>query len=86
MGQPADARLTSEIARDLCQRTESAAILDGSIASLGSQRTHRRARPPGTRPRYASSDNIAKSRDAYHDFLSLGSNDERMFFRNFRII
>jgi eukaryotic-like serine/threonine-protein kinase len=37
MGQPPDARLTPEIARDLCQRTEGAAVLDGSIASLGSQ-------------------------------------------------
>ena len=37
MGQPPDARLTPEIARDLCQRTQSAAVLDGSIASLGSQ-------------------------------------------------
>jgi eukaryotic-like serine/threonine-protein kinase len=37
MGQPPDGRLTPEIARDLCQQTESAAVLDGSIASLGSQ-------------------------------------------------
>jgi tetratricopeptide (TPR) repeat protein len=37
MGQPPDARLTPEIARELCQRTESAVVLDGSIASLGSQ-------------------------------------------------
>jgi tetratricopeptide (TPR) repeat protein len=37
MGQPSDARLTPELARDLCQRTESAAVLNGSIASLGSQ-------------------------------------------------
>ncbi len=37
MGQPPDARLTPEIARELCQRTGSAAVLDGSIASLGSQ-------------------------------------------------
>jgi len=37
MGQPADARLTPEIARELCQRTQSAAVLDGSIASLGRQ-------------------------------------------------
>src|SRR5258708_9320023 len=37
MDQPPDARLTPEIARDLCQRTQSAAVLDGSIASLGSQ-------------------------------------------------
>lgn len=37
MGQPADARLTSEIARDICERTGSAAVLDGSITLLGSQ-------------------------------------------------
>jgi Flp pilus assembly protein TadD/predicted Ser/Thr protein kinase len=37
MGQPPDARLTPEIARALCQRTASAAVLDGSIESLGSQ-------------------------------------------------
>ena len=37
MGQPQDARLTPEIARDLCERTGSAAVLDGTIASLGSQ-------------------------------------------------
>jgi tetratricopeptide (TPR) repeat protein len=37
MGQPADAKLTPEIARDLCQRAGSKASLSGSIASLGSQ-------------------------------------------------
>ncbi len=37
MGQPADARLTPEVAREICERTSSAAVLDGSIASLGSQ-------------------------------------------------
>jgi len=37
MGQPPDTRLTPEVARDICQRTASAAVLDGSIASLGSQ-------------------------------------------------
>jgi len=37
MGRPADARLTPEIAREICERTASAAVLDGSIASLGSQ-------------------------------------------------
>jgi tetratricopeptide (TPR) repeat protein len=37
MGQSPDARLTPELARDLCQRTASAAVLDGSIASLGSE-------------------------------------------------
>jgi serine/threonine protein kinase len=37
MGQPPDARLTPDIARGVCVRTTSAALLDGSIASLGSQ-------------------------------------------------
>jgi eukaryotic-like serine/threonine-protein kinase len=37
MGQPSDARLTPEIARQVCERTASAAVLQGSIASMGSQ-------------------------------------------------
>ena len=37
MGQPADARLTPALAQEICERTASAAVLDGSIASLGSQ-------------------------------------------------
>jgi eukaryotic-like serine/threonine-protein kinase len=37
MGQAADAKLTPEISRDLCQRVGSKAYLSGSIASLGSQ-------------------------------------------------
>jgi eukaryotic-like serine/threonine-protein kinase len=36
MGQPPGARLTPSIARELCQRTGSAAVLEGSIAILGS--------------------------------------------------
>jgi serine/threonine protein kinase/tetratricopeptide (TPR) repeat protein len=35
MGQKPDARLTPEIARELCQRTASAAVLNGSIAQIG---------------------------------------------------
>src|SRR5271154_895074 len=37
MGQPLDAKLTPAIARELCQRTGSAAVLDGSIAKIGTQ-------------------------------------------------
>jgi serine/threonine protein kinase/tetratricopeptide (TPR) repeat protein len=37
MGQPGDARLTPKLAEELCERTASAAVLEGSIASLGSQ-------------------------------------------------
>src|SRR5271166_7012665 len=35
MGQKADVKLTPEIARELCQRTGSAAVLDGSITQIG---------------------------------------------------
>ena len=37
MQQPQDARLTVDVAQNVCVRTASAAVLDGSIASLGSQ-------------------------------------------------
>jgi eukaryotic-like serine/threonine-protein kinase len=37
MTQPKDARLTSELAREVCQRTASAATIEGSISSLGSE-------------------------------------------------
>ena len=37
MNVPADARLTPEIAQEVCVRTASAAVLEGSIATLGSQ-------------------------------------------------
>jgi eukaryotic-like serine/threonine-protein kinase len=35
MGQRPNAKLTPEIARELCQRTASAAVLDGSITQIG---------------------------------------------------
>jgi eukaryotic-like serine/threonine-protein kinase len=37
MRQPKQARLTSDLARDVCQRTGSAATIEGSISNLGSQ-------------------------------------------------
>jgi DNA-binding winged helix-turn-helix (wHTH) protein/Tfp pilus assembly protein PilF len=37
MGRSADAALTPELAREICERTGSAAVLEGSIARLGSQ-------------------------------------------------
>jgi eukaryotic-like serine/threonine-protein kinase len=37
MAQPAGARLTHELARQVCQRTGGTAVLDGSIAEIGSQ-------------------------------------------------
>ncbi len=37
MSQPADAPLTAELAKEICERAGGAAVLEGSIASLGSQ-------------------------------------------------
>ncbi len=37
MGQPKDARLTPDMAQQICERTASAAVLEGSIARVGSQ-------------------------------------------------
>ncbi len=37
MGRPADTPLTPEIGREICERTGSAAVLDGTITRLGSQ-------------------------------------------------
>ena len=37
MGKPSDTRLTPDVARELCQRTSSVAVLHGSIAQIGNQ-------------------------------------------------
>ena len=37
MGQPKEARLSSETAQQICERTASAAVVEGSIANVGSQ-------------------------------------------------
>src|SRR5438309_6360529 len=37
MGQPKEARLTPQAAEQVCERTASTAVLEGSIASVGSQ-------------------------------------------------
>jgi serine/threonine protein kinase len=37
MAKPKDVRLTHELAREVCQRTASAATMEGSISTLGSQ-------------------------------------------------
>ncbi|HUI56585.1 MAG TPA: serine/threonine-protein kinase [Bryobacteraceae bacterium] len=37
MVRPADTRLTPEVASEICERTASAAVVDGSITSLGSE-------------------------------------------------
>ena len=36
MGRPSNERLTAQVSREICQRTGSAAVVEGSISSLGS--------------------------------------------------
>ena len=37
MSQPADARVTPQLAREICQRTSATAMLEGNISKLGAQ-------------------------------------------------
>ena len=37
MGRPADAKLTPDVAAEICERTASAAVVEGSITSLGNE-------------------------------------------------
>jgi len=37
MGQPTESRLTAEVAREVCQRTNSVAVLNGAISQIGTQ-------------------------------------------------
>jgi eukaryotic-like serine/threonine-protein kinase len=37
MGRPANAKLTPDVAAEICERTKSAAVVEGSITSLGSK-------------------------------------------------
>jgi hypothetical protein len=37
MGHPPDAKLTPQITREICQRNSGAAVLEGSIAQVGTQ-------------------------------------------------
>ena len=37
MNRPPETRLTPEVSREICERTGGTAVLEGSIASLGSQ-------------------------------------------------
>ena len=55
MGQPKEARLTSDVAQQICERTASAMVLEGSIASLGSQYVL------GLRARNCNTGNIVRS-------------------------
>jgi len=72
MAQPAGARLTHELARQVCQRTGGAAVLDGSIAQIGSQyNVILKAENCSTGARLASAQAVAS--DKNHVLGALGS-------------
>ena len=69
MNQPADARLTPDVARVVCVRTGGAAVLQGSIAALGSQYGPRAARNQlrdRGHPRRRAGTGVAERRCAEH--------------------
>ena len=71
MNRPADTPLTPEVAREICERTGSAAVLEGSIASVGSQYVlWLRARSCGTGDALAQEQAVAGKKDEILSALS----------------
>jgi len=71
MGRPANTRLTPEITREVCQRTSSAAALDGAIALIGTRyNLILKAVNCGTRDLLASTE--AQANDKSHVLDALG--------------
>jgi tetratricopeptide (TPR) repeat protein len=71
MNRPADTPLTLEVAREICERTGSAAVLEGSIASVGSQYVlWLRARNCGTGDALAQEQAVAGKKEEILSALS----------------
>ncbi len=78
MGRKPDSRLTPEIAREVCQRTSSAVVLDGTIAQVGSRyQLTLRASNCVDGKSIASDEVLAKDKDSVLDALSMASSDIR---------
>jgi len=78
MGRKPDARLTPEIAREVCQRTSSAVVLDGTIAQVGSRyQLTLRASNCVDGKSIASDEVLAQDKDSVLDALSMASSDIR---------
>jgi eukaryotic-like serine/threonine-protein kinase len=78
MGRKPDARLTPELAREVCQRTSSAVVLDGTIAEIGSRyQLTLRASSCMDGKSIASDEVLAKDKDNVLDALSTASSDIR---------
>src|SRR5579862_545228 len=78
MGRKPDAGLTPEIAREVCQRTSSGVVLDGTIAQIGSRyQLTLRASNCADGKSIASDEVLAKNKDSVLDALSMASSDIR---------
>jgi eukaryotic-like serine/threonine-protein kinase len=78
MGQKPDAELTPAVAREVCQRTSSAVVLDGTIAEIGSwYQLILRASNCVDGKSIASDEVLAKDKDSVLDTLSRASSDIR---------
>jgi DNA-binding winged helix-turn-helix (wHTH) protein/tetratricopeptide (TPR) repeat protein len=78
MSKPKNTRLNPEIAREICQRTRSAAVIEGSIEQVGSEYVvETEALGCQTGETLASSQGIAKNKDRVLDALSHATTDLR---------
>lgn len=78
MGRKPDSGLTPEMAREVCQRTSSGVVLDGTIAHIGSRyQLTLRASNCVDGKSIASDEVLAKDKDSVLDALSTASSDIR---------
>jgi DNA-binding winged helix-turn-helix (wHTH) protein/predicted Zn-dependent protease len=78
MGQKPNAKLTAEIAREVCQRTSSVAVLDGLIAQIGSRyQLTLRAINCADGKSIASAEVLANDKNRVLDALGIASLDIR---------
>ena len=78
MGQRAEAKLTPQIARELCQRAGSVAVLDGSIAQVGSRyQVTLKAVNCSSGETLASAEALASDKDHVLDALGITASDMR---------
>jgi eukaryotic-like serine/threonine-protein kinase len=77
MGRKPDARLTPVIAREVCQRTSSAVVLDGTIAQVDSRYQLTLRASNCVDGKSIASEVLAKDKDSVLDALSMASSDIR---------
>jgi eukaryotic-like serine/threonine-protein kinase len=85
IGKPKDTRLTPELAREVCQRTASTAVLDGSIAQVGTQYLLTlKAANCSNGESLASTHAQARDKNSVLDALGRAASVPAILFSNFR--